>query len=128
MIYLAAMTADDPLVGETARSMAEEALSSLPEFSPHQHLSATGLLASLLLHVALHPEEVDRRSIARLQELAAARWSREDAVIAGLLEAGGRHKVLYGVVHGEFVTHLARAPREQAAILDMVRRALAGAG
>lgn len=128
MIYLAAMMPDDPLVGETARAMAEEALSSLPDFSAHQHMSATGLLTALLLHVALHPEEEEQRSTSRLQELAAAQWVREDAVIAALLEAGGRHKVLFGVVHGEFVTHLGRPPREQAAILDMVRRALANSG
>lgn len=125
MIYLSSMTTDDPLVGETARSMAEESLSKLQEFSPHEHMTATGLLTSLLLHVALHPEEDGRRSVARLQELAGAEWSRDDAIITYLLEAGSRHKVLYGVVHGEFITHLARPPRERAAMNDLVRRALA---
>lgn len=127
LIYLSAMSADDPMVGETARAMAEETLSGLAEFGPHEHMSATGLLTALLLHVALHPDEDGRRTLERLQEFANAEWSRDDAAIAFLIEAGNQHKVLYGVVHGEFITHMARPPREQAAINDMVRRALAAA-
>ena len=127
MIYLSALSADDPMAGEAARTMAEETLANLPEFEPRRNMTATGLLTALLLHVALHPDENGRRSVARVQEIATAQWTRDDALIAEVLEAGKRHKICYGVVNGEFIVHLARPPREQAAIIDMVRRALATA-
>lgn len=123
--FLKLLSADSPNLADDARALAEAIIIQGNRENPHWDESAKIFLSGLLVYVATHPAEADRRDLTRVCEILMQPWGDKDTglnTLSGVLRAMSVMDDLSTLANGVGYQYIDLPDRERESIFSAARR------